>query len=60
MTKQDSFNVTENEDGSFTVEWDPNDPLYSVFNDMTSEQMSAYFTKAIEEFMKEENNETTV
>jgi len=60
MTKQDSFNVTENEDGSFTVEWDPNDPLYSVFNDMTSEQMSAYFSKAIAEVMKEENNETTI
>jgi len=29
--------VTENEDGSFTFEWDPNDPVARVFNDWTQD-----------------------
>lgn len=27
--------VTEEEDGSFTVEWDPDHPVTSYFNDFT-------------------------
>jgi len=60
-TSEDSFKVTENEDGTFAVEWDPNDPRYSVFNTMTEEEMSDFFSKAVEECLKEyteaENNE---
>lgn len=29
--------VTENENGSFTIEWDPNDELERAFNDWTEQ-----------------------
>ena len=29
--------VTEEENGSFTIDWDPNDPIESVFNTWTEE-----------------------
>ena len=39
--------VKENDDGSFTVEWDRNDPRYSIFNDMSEEQFSEWANQAI-------------
>jgi len=38
-----TIQVTENEDGSFTIDWDENDPAESMMNDWTSED----FTKVI-------------
>jgi hypothetical protein len=49
----DSLKVTENEDGTFTIEWDPCDSRYSVWNDMTQEEMSAIVQKAIQNLIKE-------
>lgn len=39
------IDVKENEDGSFTISWDSEDPYESIFNDWTEED----FTKAIED-----------
>jgi CRISPR/Cas system-associated endonuclease/helicase Cas3 len=49
----DSLKVTENEDGTFTIEWDPCDSRYSVWNDTTQEEMSAMIQKAIENLIEE-------
>jgi hypothetical protein len=58
-TSEDSFKVTENDDGTLGIEWDPNDPRYSHMNEMTQEDLQAYITKALEEFIKEcEENES--
>jgi hypothetical protein len=61
-TNKDSFKVTENEDGTLAVEWDPNDPQYSFLNDMTQEELNAFFTRAIEELITslEENPDEPV
>jgi hypothetical protein len=32
-----AIECVENEDGSFTLSWDPNDPVESVLNDWTEE-----------------------
>jgi len=32
-SENDILKVTENEDGSFTFEWDPEDPVACIFND---------------------------
>lgn len=44
---EDSLKVTENEDGTFTIEWNPCDSLYSVWNDMTEEELSAMLIEQI-------------
>ena len=53
---EDSLKVTENDDGTFTIDWDPCDSRYSVWNDMTQEELSAMITRAIESFIEELNN----
>ncbi len=50
---EDSLKVTENEDGTFTIEWDPCDSRYSVWNDMTQEQMSAMIEESIKKLIEE-------
>jgi hypothetical protein len=50
---EDSLKVTENEDGTFTIEWDPCDSRYSVWNDLTQEQMSAMIEKSIKKLIEE-------
>jgi len=57
-TNEDSLKVTENEDGTLGIEWDPNDPKYSFLNTMTQEELNAYFTRALEEYIKEIENES--
>ncbi len=37
------INVKDNEDGSFTVEWDENDEDESFFNDWTKEDFTRFF-----------------
>lgn len=54
--ENDSLIVTENGDGTFTVEWDPKDPKYCMFNDLTEEEMNVILTKAIEDFLKNDES----
>lgn len=53
---EDSLKVTENDDGTFTVEWDPCDSRYSVFNDMTAEELSAMLMEQIKSYLKEHDS----
>jgi len=55
----DSLRVSENDDGTLAIEWDPNDPRYAIFNDMSQEELQAYITGALEQFIKKhEENES--
>ena len=59
FTSEDSLKVTENDDGTLGIEWDPNDPRYAIFNDMTQDELQEYITRALEEFIKQyEENES--
>ena len=49
------IDVKDNEDGSFTISWDENDPLESVFNDWTEEDFINYFRAAAEETLAAED-----
>jgi len=53
MYTEDSLKVTENEDGTLAIEWDPNDPKYAIFNTMTEDELQDYITRALEEFIKQ-------
>ena len=57
FTSEDSLKVTENEDGTLAIEWDPNDPRYALFNEMTEEQLNDYIIKALKEFIKQNETE---
>ena len=45
--------VTQNENGSFTVEWDKKDPDWKFLNKLTSEQIESM----IQEVVKLDQNE---
>lgn len=53
----DSLKVEEQEDGTLSISWDETDPQYAFLNDMTQEEINAFFTRALEEFIKELDNE---
>lgn len=57
-SNEDSLRVSENEDGTLAIEWDPRDPRYFHLNDMTEDELQDYFTRALEEAIKREENES--
>jgi len=48
----DSLKITENEDGSFTMDWDPQDPKWSWLNNLTSKEIQVIVEQAIDNFIK--------
>ena len=47
--------VTENDDGTFTLEWDPCDSTWSVLNGLTSEQIGDMIMEQVKLYLKEQN-----
>jgi len=45
--KNDSLTVNQNDDGSFTCEWDKNDPTWKFLNSMTSKEIEIFIEQAI-------------
>ena len=45
--KNDSLTVNQNEDGSFTCEWDKNDPNWKFLNDLTTKEIEVMIEQAI-------------
>ena len=45
--KNDSLTINQNDDGSFTCEWDKNDPTWKFLNDMTSKEIEIFIEQAI-------------
>lgn len=43
-----TIKVTENSNGTFTIDWDENDPQESIFNNWTEQD----FINAIEDYLK--------
>jgi predicted RNase H-like HicB family nuclease len=50
---EDSLKITENADGTFTMEWDKEDQKWNWLNGKTSEEISAIMTEAIQLALKE-------
>ena len=49
----DSLKVTQNEDGSFTLDWDKEDPEWSWMNNLTSKELQAIVEQVIREDVNE-------
>ena len=47
IATSDSLKVEQNKDGSFTLEWDKEDPTWSFLNGLTSKEITAIIEKAI-------------
>ena len=45
--KRDSLKINQNNDGSFTAEWDKNDPEWSFLNGKTSKEIQEMITNII-------------
>ena len=45
--KNDSLKINENKDGSFTAEWDKQDPEWKWMNNLTTEEIQVVIEKAI-------------
>ena len=47
----DSLKITQNEDGSFTMDWDPQDPKWEWLNGLTSKEVQVIMETAIKDFL---------
>ena len=45
--KNDSLKINQNEDGSFSIEWDKQDPNWKFLNDLTSKEIQVIMEQAI-------------
>lgn len=48
-TTDDSLKIHQNEDGTFSIEWDKNDPKWSFLNGLTSKEITDIVMKAVRE-----------
>ena len=48
--ENDSLRFTQNEDGSFTMDWDPQDPNWKWLNGLTQKEIQVIMEQAIKEF----------
>jgi hypothetical protein len=48
---EDSLKIIQKEDGSFEMDWDPQDPKWSWMNGLTSEQVSLIMQEAIKDYL---------
>jgi len=51
MTADDSLKMTQNEDGSFTMDWDSQDPKWSWLNGLTQKEIQVIVEKAIKDYL---------
>ena len=45
----ESLKVNQNDDGSFTVEWDKKDPDWEFLNNLTSEEIEVLIQQVVKE-----------
>ena len=47
MDVDDGLKITQNEDNTFTLEWDKEDPKWSFLNGLTSKEIAAMIEEAV-------------
>jgi hypothetical protein len=51
--KTDSFRIIQNADGSYTAEWDKEDPQWKFLNNLTSREIQVIMQEAIKDYENE-------
>ena len=49
----DTLKITQNEDGSYTMDWDKEDPNWSWMNSLTSKEIQIIMEQAIKEHLND-------
>ena len=49
----DSLKITQNKDGSFTMDWDPQDSKWSWLNGLTQKEVQVIMEQAIKDYIDE-------
>jgi hypothetical protein len=49
----DSLKINQNSDGSFSLEWDKEDPKWNWLNGLTSKEIEVMLEKAIQHYSHE-------
>lgn len=49
----DSLKISQNDDGSFTMDWDKEDPMWSFMNHLTSAEIQIMIQQAIKEHLND-------
>jgi len=47
----DSLKISQNEDGSFSIEWDKQDSRWSWLNGLTSKEIQVMMEQAIQDYL---------
>jgi hypothetical protein len=50
---EDTLKITQNKDGSYTMDWDPQDPNWKWLNELTSKEIQVIMEQAVKEFSNE-------
>ena len=50
---QDTLKITQNEDGSYTMDWDPQDPQWSWMNGLTQKEIQVIMEQAIKDHLND-------
>lgn len=56
----DTLQVNENEDGSFTMEWDPEDPVWSWLNTLSEEDITKIITEYAQKVLDNEQTNSII
>jgi len=51
MTAEDSLKISQNEDGTFTMDWDPKDSKWSWMNGLTQKEIQVIVQQAIQDYL---------
>ena len=51
MESEDTLKITQNEDGTFTMDWDKEDPKWSWLNGLTSKEIQVIVEQAIKDHL---------
>jgi len=51
MTADDSLKISQNEDGSFTMEWDKQDSRWSWLNGLTQNEIQVIVRQAVQDYL---------
>ena len=51
MTAEDSLKISQNEDGSFTIEWDKQDSKWSWMNGLTQKEIQVIVRQAVQDYL---------
>ncbi len=46
---EDTFRITQNADGSYTADWDPQDPNWKWLNGLTGKELGVIIEQAVKE-----------